>query len=380
MFEETATVEPTQGQESSESPEAVLQLDESSAEPEEQQQAEDSTASEQEQSSDESAYQLPDEQSKVFPDNVLLEYAENRYQELAKALKDSNLPEPTRNQIRQILHDKLNTDIHIAKLNESTEETEESEEEESEEQQEAKPDQAQTWAQVEERLNHVVDEITDPAVAVQFVERLGKADAIKDPKERAIAVTKALTFGMANAMRDLLPAFLNGQDGYLNRHIGDWMEKNFEGFGESYKSTSYANTWNSVLSADPKFKDLPAYGTEEWKAAAQEAAGILPGFENAVFTDPRTGKPLSPMQNFRKKAEAMANILTNARGKVVAEVAKAVETGKRVAKDNASRKANANLGAGHSKGQLATQTGIDPLKNALASLKSDSDPFASLRG
>jgi hypothetical protein len=64
----------------------------------------------------ESTYSLPDEQSKVFPEDVLLEFAQNRYPELAKVLADPQLPESTRKNITQVIHDKLNGDIYIQKL------------------------------------------------------------------------------------------------------------------------------------------------------------------------------------------------------------------------------------------------------------------------
>jgi hypothetical protein len=335
---------------------------------------------------EEATYSLPDEQSKVFPENVLQEYADNRYPELAKLLADQSLPEPTRKQVRQILHDKLNGDIYIAKLQEQEETDEEETEEDVDAKEAPEPTQALTTeqrqaqqAQVETTLNAIVDEITDPAIAEGFVKRLADADAIKDPKQRAVAVTKALTYGMANALRDLLPRYLE-DGGWLEKRIGGYINQNFEGFGESYKATTYQTTWEGIRQSNPRFQALPAYGTPEWTAAAQEAAAIIPGFENAIYTDPRTGKPLSQMQNFQKKAEAMANVLARTRGKIVEETLKAVETGKKQQRDAQNRKANAQLGAGKTRGQIASPAGDDPLKAALAATKADQDPFAVLRG
>jgi hypothetical protein len=326
----------------------------------------------------ESTYTLPDEQAKVFPDDVLQEFAENRYPELAKLLADENLPEQSRKQVRQILHDKLNGDIYIQKLKESGEEGDEEEVEETPE----KPpevDPAKTQQEAELRLSAFVDQITDPQVAIKFTEDFTKAFEIKDPQQRALAVTKTLTKGMLNVLREAIPAFIGGQNGYLERQVKAFMDTNYEGFGDTYKSNAYQSTWEGIRASNPKFAQLPAYNSPEWIAAAQEAAAIVPGFENAVYTDPATGKPLSPIKNFQKKAEAMANILTRTRGTAVKEAVEAVETGKRLAQESAQRKNLSKLGAGQSKGQIAASRGTDPLKAAIAAHRADSDPFAALK-
>lgn len=375
MFEENTVLEPTQGTEELSAENQELLSPESSAEETEVQGNEGTSATAGAES--EQAYQLPDEQSKVWSESDLQEYADNRYPELAKILADQNLPEPTRKQVRQILHDKLNGDIYIAKLQQEEETEEDAEEIEEKPEPTQQLSKEQQWQQIETTLNNMVDEVTDPAVAEAFVKRLAEADAIKDPKQRAVAVTKTLSFGMANLLRDLLPRYLE-DGGWLDKRIGGFINTNYEGFGDNYKTQGYQSTWESIRQSNPKFGTLPAYGTSEWMEAAREAASILPGFENAIFTDAQ-GKALSPMKNFQKKAEAMANILTRARGKNVEEVAKAVETGKQQQRLTQSRRSNAQLGAGKTKGQIVQTTGDDPLKAALAKHKTDDDPFAALR-
>lgn len=323
------------------------------------------------------SYTLPDEQSKVFPEEVLQEFAANRYPDLAKMLADQSLPEQSRKQVRQILHDKLNGDIYIQKLQQD-EEPDEAEEETGEPADQPTVDPVKAQQEADLRLGQFVDQITDPKVAMQFTEDFTKAFEIKDPQQRALAVTKTLTRGMLNVLRDAIPAYIGGKNGYLESNVKSYLESNYEGFGDTYKANSYQSAWEGIRSSDPKFQSLPAYNTPEWIQAAQEAAAILPGFENAVFTDPKTGNPLSPARNFQKKAEAMANILTRARGSAVKEATQAVETGKRMAQESAQRKNLGKLGAGQSKGQIAATSTNDPLKAALAAHKADSDPFATL--
>src|SRR4051812_32617178 len=53
-----------------------------------------------EQDSSEDADWLPDEQQKVFPDEVVARYAKSRYPEIVKLLEN----DPTNGQLRQLLH------------------------------------------------------------------------------------------------------------------------------------------------------------------------------------------------------------------------------------------------------------------------------------
>lgn len=379
MFEENALVDqPAETTESAETLTSDFPSMDTSAEGEVSDQGEGTTAATTDET--ESTYSLPDEQLKVFPAEVYQEYAENRYPELAKMLTDQNLPEPTRKQVQQILHDKLNGDIYIQRLEEKEEqEVEEVEEETEEAEDQPAADPVKAQAEAEQRMAQFVDQVTDPKVALQFTENFTKAFEIKDPQARAIAVTKTLSTGMLNLLKDALPAFLGGPQGYLEKSISGYINSNFEGLTESHKTNTYQSSWESIRTSDPKFAALPAYNTPEWIQAAQEAAAILPGFENAIFTDPATGKPLSAAKNFQKKAEAMANILSRTRGNVVKEAVQAVETGKRVQAESAQRKNLGKLGAGQSKGQITTGAGNDPLKAAIAAQRADSDPFAALK-
>lgn len=379
MFEETALADqPTETTESAEVLTSDFPSMDTSAEGEVADQGEGTTATTTDEG--ETTYQLPDEQLKVFPAEVYQEYAANRYPELAKMLTDQSLPEPTRKQVQQILHDKLNGDIYIQRLEEQEEQEVEEVEEETEEVADQPPiDPVKAEAERETRINQFVDQVTDPKVATKFAQDFIKSFEIKDPQQRDIAVTKSLTRGIVNLFPDLVSAFFDGKGGFLEKRIESYINQNFEGLTETHKTNTYQSTWDSIKSSDPKFAALPAYSTPEWIQAAQEAAAILPGFENAIFNDPATGRPLSAAKNFQKKAEAMANILSRTRGNVVKEAVQAVETGKRVQAESAQRKNLGKLGAGQSKGQITTGTGNDPLKAAIAAQRADSDPFAALK-
>src|SRR4051794_15630717 len=112
-MDESTVLEPTQGAEQADQSGFESVVQDSSAETTG---AEQTTGAQPIEVEQESTYQLPDEQSKVWPDEKLLEFAQNRYSKLADVLNDQNTPAPIREQVRQILHDKLNGDIYIQKL------------------------------------------------------------------------------------------------------------------------------------------------------------------------------------------------------------------------------------------------------------------------
>ena len=296
---------------------------------------------------------LPEEQLKVFRPEDVARYAK-RYGYTQEEIE----ADP---RLARFLHDKINTDIEIANRRKAEEEAEQAEEEETTE--EAEPtrelDPAQAQAHIETELNRVVDQITDPKVAVAFTKRLAEADAIKDPEQRAVAVTKALTFGMSNALRDLLPAYLGGENGWLQRQIESYIEAKMPGLGESHTQASLAQTVDALRS-NPEYTSMPKFGTPEWDAAAQKAAEMMPGMENVKFHDPKTGRELPRMEQFKRKAEIMFRLLTKQPG-AVAQATKAIETGKQVERANQQRKTLGKLGAGQSKGLAPKSTGNDDI-------------------
>ena len=319
----------------------------------------------------EAAYQLPDEQSKVFPENVLLEFAQNRYPELAKVLADPQLPESTRKNITQVIHDKLNGDIYIQKLKAQEEgEPEEQTEEADEPTAEADPVKLQEhW---NEAVTQFVNRVTDPKVAQSFTDNFIKAFDIKDPQQKAMAVTTTLSGAAVNLMRDAVPELLfsPGPDG--KTLIDRYLESKYEGLQGMVKTNAYGSAWENLRQSDPKFANVPAYNTPEWKDAIGKVAEMVPGFEDAVFTG-KDGRVLSPYQNFVAKSRVAISLMQNLNGnseKAVAAATKAVETGKKLARAAAGSQANAKLGAGQSRGQLSATAG-DPLKEAIAKHRAD---------
>jgi hypothetical protein len=321
----------------------------------------------------ESTYQLPDEQSRVWSDEQLLAFAQNRYAKYAHLLADPNTPDLAKEAMQQFLHDKLNGDIYIQKLREQSEQgPDDEEEEESEDAPIVDADPTRIQEHWNQAVTQFVDRVTDPKVAQTFTDNFTKAFDIKDPQQRAMAVTKTLSGAAVNLMRDAVPEllFAPGRDG--KTLIDRYLEQRYEGLSGMVKTQSYGQAWNELRQSDPKFANVPAYNTAEWNEAIAQVAEMVPGFENAVFTD-KSGKILSPYQNFVEKSRIAIKLMSGqaASPKLVADTKKAVETGKKVEREATRSRANANLGAGQSRGQISTQAG-DPLKEAIAKYRAES--------
>lgn len=332
----------------------------------------------QEETVTEETYQLPDEQSKVFPDDIIQEYAQKRYPNLVPLLADPKM----RDHVQQILHDKLNTDIYVEQLRKDGEQ-------ETEEEEEQEPVQAQTLPtptqeQLTKEIGTFVDRVTDPAIAQNYFKSLNEAvELASGPKgDGGVAFMKVLSAGAVNLMRDAIPALLLGQNGPLATFIGDYMSTNYEGLDVSHVENSRVSAWENIRASDPKYANLPAYGTPEWTAAHVNAAKMVPGIENAVFTDGR-GNILPASQQFAAKAQLAAKLIAGtATAQNVQAATAAVETGKQLARESQQRKANGNLGAGQTRGKITQTTqpqGIDGArKEAIARLRNDENPFAAL--
>lgn len=367
-MDETNVLEPTQGAEQADQSVIESAAQDSSAEAT----GSDQATGAQPEGQEESTYQLPSSQSKVFSEEDVQEFAQNRYPELAKLLNDQNLPEQSRKHIRQVIHDKLNGDIYIEELKAAgqTEETEDDTEQTEAEQLPADPVQLQEhWNQA---VNQFVDRVTDAKVALDFTETFTKAFDIKDPQQRSLAVTKTLSGAAVNLMRHAVPEllFTPGPDG--KTLIDRYMESKYEGLPGMVKSTSYGQAWDNLRQSDPKFANVPAYNTPQWHEAIGQVAQMVPGFENAVFTD-KNGRILSPYQNFVEKSKTAIALMAGGgkANQAVVDAKKAVETGKKVERESAQLKSNARLGAGQSRGQLSSAGGGDALSQAIAKHRAD---------
>lgn len=341
-------VEPTQGEEAVTQTTSIFdELDEqeqSSPETSEVEEAAEVEAGAEEATTEEDDPNwLPSEQLKEFAPEVIAKYAKRYGYTPEEVAADPRLS--------KALKDKINSDIEIANRKKAEEEAQQEETKETPEREPTQEEVAKLQTERETKLTEFVRQITDKSTAVKFTQRLAAADSIKDPEQRAVAVTEALTMGMANVFPDLVEAYLGGPGGYLEKLIGNYINANLPGLSETTQQTVRAQTVDRIASSNPKFAALGIkFGTPEWDAAALKASKILPGMETV---------PLP----FEQKVSMMFNLLTNAPGAVATATA-AIEKGKQIERDSTQRKKNATLGTGHSKGLVQKATGNDDLFGA----------------
>lgn len=268
---------------------------------------------------------LPSEQDKVFPDEVIARYAE-------RMGVDANLAqEPT---VRQLLVNKLNTDIYLQQLQQQEQQIEP----EPEPQPEPTAQPQVSFEQHFQNLARVVQERTDPQVAKQFHNEF--LSIWQRPEaEQPMALAQVTSKYMLNLVNTFLPDMLQAQ---LAQQLG----QAFPGFSDMYDRSSHAMAWDRVRNSDPSFANLPAYGTKQFSATLREAASRIPGFDEMQFTD-QNGKPLPPQQNAERKYAMLAKI---ASGQNVnpALLQQAAAAGARNARRAEVRRSAGNLGSGQS--------------------------------
>jgi len=297
-----------------------------------------------EQLSDETADDwLPTEQQKVFPDDVLRQYAEQRYPDVLRLLDN----DPTNGVLKQLLHDKLNTDIF---LRAQQEEQNAFQTEEFETEPEAEPTRSETQPQITreqyfQNLDRVISERTDPEVAKafhsDFLRAFGvpEAEIAKVPAQQAMQFTHVASKYMLNLMNSFAGDLIQSQ-------LGQQLSQAFPGFSEMYERSAYAMAWDRVRNSNQQFSSLPAYGSKEFSKTLREASARIPGFEEMQFTG-RNGQPLPAMENAMRKYAMLAQI---ASGQQVDPrlVQQAAQAGARNARRADVRRSAANLGSGRS--------------------------------
>jgi hypothetical protein len=318
------------------------------AEPEEQDTAE-------EQAEEEADY-LPNETEKVFPDEVLARYAQ-RYQKDEKWLAD-----PLN---KQLLIDKINSDIFLRAQQQQEQELPEFEEAEPEPEPEPTRQEPQiTREQYVTQLQQAVSQKTDPEMAKMIFVGFNKAFGLSDQEiaasmqanpNGAMEFTKILSVGALNLINTFAQEIFGS-------NLKGWVEQAYPGFDQKFVRADAAESWdylrNSVQDAE-----LPAYGTRDYASQARaigaEIAGSAERFEKMVFVG-SNGQPLSPQQNLAEKQRMIAErMLSGGQQQVTpAIVAQAVKTGQRIAQRSQTRRDAGNLGSGKSNAKIAA-TGDD---------------------
>lgn len=306
---------------------------------------------------------LPTEQEKVFPNDVLEQYAAKRYPKILAMVK----ADPDNADLRQLLHDKLNSDIHLRDQQSRQEQVQEEEEETPAARQEPTPPLS-----MEQHLEHVgkiAESITDPKVAMMFASEFMKAFGVTEAPtpELAKGLTTTLTKYTLNLLNSILPQMLTAPMEGNRNFIQSLIEQSYEGFGETHEQQMYERAWQKVVNSDPKYKSLPGFrdaGSDELRIkAAEQFAGSVDEFEAMQFRG-KDGKALSTQKNAEKKYGILARMM---QGEKVtpAEAAKFMEAGKKAERRNSTTRSAGNVSSGKSNQQITSQSGTFQTNNDL---------------
>lgn len=294
---------------------------------------------------------LPTEQEKVFSEETLTKYAQQRYPKLYDRLQK----DPNDADLKQLLHDKLNTDIYLKTLQDKPEQ-EEAEEEPAPRQEPTQTVSAQEWAK---QVDEVARQYINPDMANHFAKGfINEVFDVKDalPPEKAMKLAHVFTSGVINVVNSVLMPMLQSPLPDGRTAFQHAMGTNYEGFDDSYESSMYDRAWQSVTRGNPEFAKLPGYGdasgTQQRIAAATKIAGSPEDFDALQFRG-KDGKSLSAYQTAVKKYSMMARVMA---GENLTPVqSKAVfEAGKKAARKLDVNRQAGNLGSGKSNGQIAS--------------------------
>lgn len=282
---------------------------------------------------------LPSDQDKVFPDDVYARYAQ-RYNLTPEQATDPLL--------RQLLHDKINSDIFI-------QQQQQFEQEQPEPEQPAEPTRIEpqlTREQYFQNLDRVIAERTDPQVATQFHAEFLRAFGVPENEIAATSPKQAMAF-TTTASKYMLNLMNTFAGDIMGAQLQQQISQAFPGFGDMYERSSMAMAWDRVRNSDPSFAQLPNYGTKEFSSKLREAAQRIPGFDEMQFTD-GNGKALPAQQNAERKYAMLAKIASgqNVNPQLLQQAAAA---GARNARRAEVKRSAGNLGSGQSKG--ATTSG-----------------------
>jgi hypothetical protein len=278
---------------------------------------------------------LPQEQDKVFPVEIYAKYAQ-RYQ-----LSPEQSSDPL---IRQLLHDKINSDIFLRQQQDQQAlAAAEREPEPTQFESQQPPTLEQHFANLGEWAERNTDPRAAQLFADQFVKAFGMTEATRPEVARALTQTMT-TFGL-NLMQTALPQMLLPM-----------MESVVPGFSGMYFQSARAQSWDAVRNSSPELKNLPAYGTREFMElcarldaeypALTEMGYALEQANGGQLYGPAADKFYATLAKLASRQQLDPQLLVEA-----------AQAGARSAhRANVTRQAG-NLGAGQSKGAIQNRSG-----------------------
>jgi hypothetical protein len=215
-----------------------------------------------------------------------------------------------------------------------------------------------------ERVTEIFDrsqKSNDPLMTEIFAHSL--ATVMQTPAEglpQLKDTVSILQYGAQALIETQLPPMITTyfQD-FVQNHLPQVLESLYPGMQASYSQAQAGNVWSDVCAAEEfKSLDLPAFGTPEFQAAAEELYAKNSWLNTFDPVGP-DGKQLPVAQALRAKAEVCARLLAGARADPKAELkrlAAAVETGKKGAESRNRRVSAArSMGAGRTAGVIGAE-------------------------
>jgi len=258
-------------------------------------------------------------------------------------------------QLRQLIVDKINSDVLIRQQQQAQQQEEETDEEPTPEESPnaagAAPQDRAQW------LEQVVSTSLDP----KAVDQMGRDFLVACGVDPDAADSAAILGNSSKVGTVLAKGALDMFTTIAPQMQMQMLESAMPGITEMYQRSLYASQWEAAASSI-KDGNLPKYGTPEFTTAIKAAAEQIPGFEQMVFNDDK-GRALPQNQQIQKQYGLLAKQMSGQRV-TPQEVKAAIDTGKKIVKDaDRSRAAGKVLGAGQSKRQFAQASPKDDFRS-----------------
>jgi len=274
---------------------------------------------------------LPTEQEKVFPDDVLVKYAQ-RYNRDEQWLAD-----PLN---RQLLMDKLNSDIYLRQ-----QQSPEQEELQVEQAEELTQPQSPTFDEHMAQLKQIGEKYTDPRMAQAFANEFLTAFGVKEQAtpEMAQALTRTMTTFGLNLVRTA-----------LSQELAPLLDNVMPGFSGMYYQSARASSWDTIRNSSPAFSGLPAYGSKEFVDLCTKLDNEYPALTEMGKALERAngGQLYGPAADKFYSTVAKLAVKQNVDPVLLAQAAQA---GARNARRGEVRRSAGNLGAGKPNGSGGNQ-------------------------
>ncbi|HSE44330.1 MAG TPA: hypothetical protein VLA89_03270 [Gemmatimonadales bacterium] len=300
---------------------------------------------------------LPTEQEKVFPEEVYLRYAK-RYPGAAEVLTNPDADPQQKASVRQLLHDKINSDILLKQNQSAEQESEAAETEAAAAPQQLPPEEQEK--QHQQFVEHIATNVLSQQKVATLGVELGKGLLSMfgvNPNTKEGKVFYANVEKNGAQLGQLLARMLVDGSLAMSPYIAQrGVGQAFPEFGEMHGDAYNYRTLHALTNS-PKYKSLGDPNSAEFRSAYDKAKSEIPNFNSLAFTDEKTGRLLNRFESTPKRHEMVLDrMLGQAPSKEQTEAVRRANLAGRKSQEMAQNKKQlGNLGAGQSTGQVSKQ-------------------------